>query len=226
MKLKKLIAAVSAILMAGSILVACGGNGGNAASKVDGTYTVKVGSVAYFAAQEVKNDIEQTDKRPDGSDAQVAFSRLFGMLDDRVAEGTDVADYYTATLTLAGDSYTLTKKIAVDLEHVSEAVKGMMSTDIPMLELTFSGKFTNDNGKVTLAVPTKVDANVTPVAGMADAYTRFGGTYTDVSAEAADAEQFPGKFFYYFNTLYFVENTAVEAMTVTVDSANGTFTIG
>ena len=40
MKLKKLIAAVSAILMAGSILVACGGNGGNAASKVDGTYTV------------------------------------------------------------------------------------------------------------------------------------------------------------------------------------------
>lgn len=221
MKLKKMIAAAAAVLMACSLLTACGGS-----AKVDGTYTVKVGSEAYFAAQEVKNDTEQTDKRPDGSDAQVPFSRLFGMLDSRVAEGTDVPDYYTATLVLSGETYTLTKKIAVDMEYVNDSVKDMMSTELPMLELTFSGKFTTEDGKVTLAVPTKVDAMVTPVAGMADAYTRFGGTYTDVSAEEADAEQFPGKFFYYFNTLYFVESSAVSSMTVTVDSANGTFSIG
>ena len=111
------------------------------------------------------------------------------------------------------------------MDYVNDSVKGMMSTDIPILELTFNGKFTVDGSKVTLAVPTKVDANVTPVAGMADAYTRFGGTYTDVSADASDAEAFPGKFFYYFNTLYFVENADVSPMTVTVDSANKTFTI-
>ncbi len=220
MKLRKLTALVMAVLTACALLVACGGG-----AKVDGTYTVKLDSNTYFAAQEVKNDLESTDKRPDGSDAQVAFSRLFGMLDDRVADGSGVPEYYTATLVLNGGNYTLTKKIAVDLDHVSDAVKGMMSTEIPMLELTFTGKYTVDSGKVKLDMPAKVDAQVTPVAGMADAYTRFGGTFTDVSAEASDPEQFPGKFFYYFNTLYFVEGMSLTPMTVTVDSANGTFTI-
>lgn len=221
MKLNKLVALVMAVLTACALLVACGGG-----AKVDGTYTVALDSNTYFAAQEVKNDLDGTDKRPDGSDAQVPFSRLFGMLDSRVAEGTAVADYYTATLTLNGGNYTLNKKIAVDMTYVNDAVKGMMSTDLPMLELTFTGKYTVDGGKVTLEVPTKVDAQVTPVAGMADAYTRFGGTYTDVSADAADDTNFPGKFFYYFNTLYFVENAAVSPMTLTVDAANSTFTIG
>ncbi|MBQ9189656.1 MAG: hypothetical protein IJ138_10055 [Clostridia bacterium] len=220
MKLNKLVALVMAVLTACVLFVACGG------AKVDGAYTVALDSNTYFAAQEVKNDLDSTDKRPDGSDAQVPFSRLFGMLDGRVAEGTAVADYYTATLTLNGGNYTLTKKIAVDMDHVNDAVKGMMSTDIPMLELKFTGKYTVDSGKVTLDVPTKVDAQVSPVAGMADAYTRFGGTFTDVSADAADDTNFPGKFFYYFNTLYFVENAAVSPLTLTVDAANSTFTIG
>jgi hypothetical protein len=215
--MKKTIALILAVISVVALLASCGG------PKVDGTYTVSLGSNDYFAAQAVKNDLESTDKRPDGSDAQVPFSRLFGMIDTRVAEGTNVADYYTATLTLNGGTYKLTKKIAVDNDYVSDAVKGMMSTDIPMLELTFTGSYTADGTKVTLSVPTKVDANVTPVAGMADAYTRFGGTYVGESADAADADAFPGKFFYYFNTLYFVENAAVSEMTVTVDSANGTF---
>ena len=95
-----------------------------------------------------------------------------------------------------------------------------------LLDNPTTGCLVVEGGKVTLEVPTKVDAQVTPVAGMADAYTRFGGTFTDVSADAADAETYPGKFFYYFNTLYFVENAAVSPMTLTVDSANSTFTIG
>lgn len=221
MKFNKLVALVMAVLTACALLVACGGG-----AKVDGTYTVKLDSATYFAAQEVKNDIEGTDKRPDGSDAQVPFSRLFGMLDGRVADGSGVPEYYTATLVLNGGNYTLTKKINVDIDHVNDAVKGMMSSDLPMLELKFTGKYTVDSGKVTLEVPTKVDAQISPVAGMADAYTRFGGTFTDVSADAADAETYPGKFFYYFNTLYFVENAAVSPMTLTLDSANSTFTIG
>ena len=221
MKMMTRLLALLIALCAALSLVACGGG-----AKVDGTYTVALDSNTYFAAQEVKNDLDSTDKRPDGSDAQVPFSRLFGMLDGRVAEGTAVADYYTATLTLNGGNYTLTKKIAVDMDHVNDAVKGMMSTEIPMLQLTFTGKYTVDGGKVTLEVPTKVDAQVTPVAGMADAYTRFGGTFTDVSADAADDTHFPGTFFYYFNTLYFVENEAVSPMTLTVDAANSTFTIG
>lgn len=220
MKINKLIALLMAVLTVCTLLTACGSG-----AKVDGTYSATLDSKAYFEAQEVKNDLDSTDKRPDGSDAQVPFSRLFGMLDSRVAEGTAVADYFTATLVLSGDTYKFTKKIAVNMDYVNDSVKGMMSTDIPILELTFNGKFTVDGSKVTLAVPTKVDANVTPVAGMADAYTRFGGTYTDVSADASDAEAFPGKFFYYFNTLYFVENADVSPMTVTVDSANKTFTI-
>ena len=102
MKLNKLVALVMAVLTACALLVACGGG-----AKVDGTYTVALDSNTYFAAQEVKNDLDGTDKRPDGSDAQVGFSRLFGMLDSRVAEGTAVAAYYTATLTLNGGNYTL-----------------------------------------------------------------------------------------------------------------------
>ncbi|MBR1814469.1 MAG: hypothetical protein IJ773_11670 [Lachnospiraceae bacterium] len=222
MKLKKLVSLVAAALTVCLLMAACGGSTG---AKVDGTYTVKLDSNAYFEAEEVKNDLGQTDKRPDGTDAQVGFSRLFGMLDDRVADKSGVPEYYTATLVLSGDSYKLTKKIAVDMDHVSDSVKGMISSGTPVLELTFSGKFTSADGKVTLAVPARVDANISPVAGMADAYTRFGGTYTDVSADAADAESYPGKFFYYFNTLYFVENSAVAEMTVTIDGNNGTFTM-
>lgn len=218
-KLKKIAALVLSVATVCTMLAACGGK------KVDGTYTAKLDSKTYFAAQEVKNDMPETEKRPDGTDAMVPFSRLFGMLDDRIA-GDGVTDYYTATLELSGSNYKLTKKINVDMDHVSDQVKGMMSGDSPVLELTFSGTFKADGTKVTLAAPTKVEGNVSPVAGMADAYTRFGGTYTDLSETSADADMYPGKFFYYFNTLYFVENAAVSDMTVTLDQQNNSFSIG
>ncbi|MBQ4381191.1 MAG: hypothetical protein II794_00470 [Oscillospiraceae bacterium] len=216
--MKKTIALVLAALMLCAALASCGG------PKVDGTYTVSMDSVSYFSTQAVKNDREGTDMRPDGSEARVPFSTLFGMLDTRVGKNEKVDNYYTVSLELKDGSYKLVKKFAVNLDYVADAVKGMMSSEIPTLELTFTGKYTADGTKVTLAVPTKVEANVSPVAGMADAYTRFGGTYMGESASAADPDVFPGKFFYYFNTLYFIENSAVSEMTVTVDAANGTFT--
>lgn len=215
--MKRIIALILAIVSVAMLLTACG-------TKADGTYTATVSSNDYFAASAVKSNMEGGDKRPDGSDAMVPFSSLFGMIDTRIGEGTNIADYYTATLTLSGSTYKLVKKINVNMDYVADAVKDMMSTDIPMLELTFSGSFKADGNTVTLSVPTKVVANVTPVAGMADAYTRFGGTFVGESADSADAESYPGKFFYYFNTLYFVESTAISEMTVTIDSANKTFT--
>ena len=118
MKLNKLVALVMAVLTACVLFVACGG------AKVDGTYTVALDSNTYFAAQEVKNDLDSTDKRPDGSDAQVPFSRLFGMLDGRVAEGTAVANYYTATLTLNGVD---AKSVSIFALDESGARKGELS---------------------------------------------------------------------------------------------------
>ena len=70
-----------------------------------------------------------------------------------------------------------------------------------------------------------MDAQISPVAGMADNYTRFGGTYMDVSETTADSEAFPGRFLHYFNTLYFVESSSISSMTVTVDKDAGTFSI-
>lgn len=217
--LKKIAALLLVAATMCAMLASCGGK------SVDGTYTVTLDSKTYFAAQEVKNDMPETEKRPDGTDAMVPFSRLFGMLDDRIS-GDGVTDYYSVTLQLTNGNYKLTKKINIDMDHVSDQVKDMMSGDSPVLELTFSGTYKADGTKVTLAAPTKVDCNVSPVAGMADGYTRFAGTYTDVSETSSDANTYPGKFFYYFNTLSFVANSSVSDMVVTVDQQNNTFTIG
>ena len=216
--LKKIAALLLVAVTMCAILASCGGK------SVDGTYTVTLDSKTYFAAQEVKNDMPETEKRPDGIDAMVPFSRLFGMLDDRIS-GDGVTGYYSVTLQLTNGNYTLTKKINVDMAHVTQQVKDMMTGDSPVLELTFSGTYKADGTKVTLNAPTKVEGNVSPVAGMADNYTRFGGTYTDVSETSSAADAYPGKFFYYFNTLYFVENSSVADMAVTVDQDNSTFTI-
>ena len=218
-QVRKILALLLASALLCTLLASCGGK------SVDGTYTVTMDSKSYFDAQEVKNDMPDTELRPDGTEAMVPFSRLFGMLDDRIG-GDGAPGYYTATLTITGESYTLTKKISIDMDHVSDAVKDMMTADTPILELTFSGTCSADGTSVTLSAPTKVDANVTPVGGMADAYTRFAGTYVGESVSDVDDQMYPGKFFYYFNTLYFVENAAVSDMTVTVDAENSTFTVG
>lgn len=228
-KASKLLALVLAVASLCTLLTACGGN------DVSGKYTQTIDSKSYFSAQEVKNDMPEKEKRPDGSDAMVGFNRLFGMLDSRVADdvaGTSsaagVSDYYTVTLELSGDTYKLTKSFKVDMDYVSDQVKGMMGGEAekPTLTLTFSGAYTAKDTTVTLEVPTQVDAKISPVAGMADNYTRFGGTYFNVSETTASADSFPGRFFNYFNTPYFVESGSASAMTVTVDKEAGTFSIG
>lgn len=211
-----------------ALLTACGGK------DVSGKYTQTMDSKTYFSAQEVKNDMPETEKRPDGSDAMVPFSRLFGMLDSRVAEdvaGTSasagVSDYYNISLELSGGKYKLTKSFNVDMDYVFDEVKGMMGGEAekPTISVTFSGSYTAKDSTVTLEVPTQVDAQVSPVAGMADNYTRFGGTYLNTSETTASTDGFPGRFFYYFNTPYFVESSSTSTMTVTVDTNAGTFSI-
>ncbi len=227
-KASKLLALALAAASLGALLNACGGK------DVSGTYTQTVDSKTYFSAQEVKNDMPETENRPDGSEAMVAFSRLFSMLDSRVADdvaGTSsaagVSDYYKVSLELSGDKYKLTKSFNVDMDYVSDQVKGMMGgeADKPTLSLTFSGAYTAKDSTVTLEVPTQVDAQVSPVAGMADSYTRFGGTYMNTSETTPSTDGFPGRFFNYFNTLYFVEGSGTSSMTVTVDKDAGTFSI-
>ncbi len=228
-KASKLLALALAAASLCTLLTACGGK------DVSGTYTKTLDSKSYFSAQEVKNDMPEAEKRPDGSEAMVPFIRLFGMLDTRVSEdvaGTSsaagVSDYYNVKLELSGGKYKLTKSFNVDMDYVFDEVKGMMGggADKPTLSLTFSGTYTTDGDKVTLEAPTQVDAQVSPVAGMADNYTRFGGTYMDISETTADSEAFPGRFLHYFNTLYFVESNDISAMTVTVDKNAGTFSAG
>ena len=227
-KVRKLLAIALTAATLCTLLTACGGK------DVSGTYTQTINSKTYFSAQEVKNDMPETEKRPDGSEAMVAFNRLFGMLDSRVAEdvaGTSsaagVSDYYKVSLELSGDKYKLTKSFNVDMDYVSDQVKGMMGgeADKPTISLTFTGTYTAKDSTVTLEVPTQVDAQVSPVAGMADSYTRFGGTYMNTSETTASTDGFPGRFFNYFNILYFVESSGTSAMTVTVDKNAGTFSI-
>ena len=51
------------------------------------------------------------------------------------------------------------------MEYVSADVKDMMSTaDAPSIEVSFTGSYTADGDTVTLAAPTGITANVTPVA--------------------------------------------------------------
>lgn len=227
-KVRKFLTIALTAATLGTLLTACGGK------DVSGTYTQTIDSKTYFSAQEVKNDMPETEKRPDGSEAMVPFIRLFGMLDTRVSEdvaGTSsaagVSDYYNVKLELSGGKYKLTKSFNVDMDYVFDEVKGMMGggADKPTLSLTFSGSYTAKDSAVTLEAPTQVDAQISPVAGMADNYTRFGGTYMDVSETTADSEAFPGRFLHYFNTLYFVESSSISSMTVTVDKDAGTFSI-
>lgn len=227
-KTSKLLALALTAASLCTLLTACGGK------SVSGTYTQTVDSKTYFSAQEVKNDMPETEKRPDGSDAMVPFSRLFGMLDTRVAEdvaGTSasagVSDYYNVSLNLSDGKYKLTKSFNVDMDYVFDEVKGMMGGDLekPTISVTFSGSYTAKDSTVTLEVPTQVDTQVSPVAGMADNYTRFGGTYMDVSETTASSDEFPGRFFHYFNTLYFVESSDITSMTVTVNTDANTFSI-
>lgn len=228
-KTSKLLALALTAASLCTLLTACGGK------DISGKYTQTVDSKAYFSAQDVKNDLPETEKRPDGSEAMVPFGRLFAMLDSRVADdvaGTSasagVSDYYNVTLELSGGKYKLTKSFNVDMDYVSDQVKGMMGgeADKPTLSLTFSGSYTAKDSTVTLEAPTQVDAQVSPVAGMADNYTRFGGTYMNTSETTASTDGFPGRFFNYFNTLYFVESSGTSAMTVTVNKDAGTFSIG
>lgn len=222
---KLLALALGAASLCGALSACSGG--------VDGEYAIAMDSKTYFSAQEVINDMPETELRPDGSEAMVPFVRLFPMLDSRVTDdvaGTSaeagVADFYDVNLTLDGESYTLTKHFNFDMEYVSADVKDMMSTaDAPSIEVSFTGSYTADGDTVTLAAPTGITANVTPVAGIADSYTRFGGTYMDVTETAAADDTYPGKFFYYFNTPYFVENADISDMTVTLDKEAGTFSI-
>lgn len=233
--MKKKLFRLSALVLATAIAAALTGCSG---SDVSGTYTAVYDSKAYYSASEVQNDMPENEMRPDGSSAMVPFRRLMPMLDSRVTdevnaatgggempETANVSDYYTVTLTLEDGSYTLTKRFDFNLDNVNDSVKDMLiEGEVPLLELEFTGTYTAEkDGKVTLGTPSKVVANVSP-CGQASAYSRFGGGYEDIEAVEASDGEYPGKFFYYFNTPYFVENSAISEMTVTVDGETGNLT--
>lgn len=227
-KVSKLVSLALAAASICTILTSCG------SKTVTGKFTQTIDSKTYFSAAAVQADLPDEEFRPDGTKANVPLKMLLPMLEDRVADdvaGTSasagVAEYYTVTLDLADGKYTLTKTINVDPAHVSEAVQAMISADYdPTISVEFSGSYTGEDTTVTLDVPTQVIAKVSPTAGIADAYTRFGGTNMDVTATESSNDSYPGKFFYYFNTPYFCLSDSVSSMTVTVDKNAGTFTIG
>lgn len=233
--MKKLVSRIlttaMAVALAGS-LTACGGG-----SDSSGTYTNVIDSKTYFSAAEVVADMPEAESRPDGSAANVPLRGLMPLLDSRVAaevetlsggampDSAGVAEYYTVSLKLDGGKYTLTKKFNIDNSYSAEALTGMLNGKESVMELTFSGAYTEADGKVTLSVPEKIVANMLPCGDVASNYTRFAGGFENVEVTQADADLFPGKFFNYFSSLYFVDSGAASEMTVTVDKDANTFAI-
>lgn len=227
--LKKALALALASASVATVMVgltACGGK------KVDGTYTVTVDSVSYFTNAEVKSDLAADPGR------HVKLDKLYTFLNGNIADkdadgnyviktsGTGVADFYTAKLVLSGTTYTLTKSIKVDKTAATYASLGLPEDKSACMELVFSGSFTNDKGTVTLTKPEKVTGNMT-LAGAGAAYTRFGANFEEVDVAAADYDDimYPGKFFNYFDSMYFVDTAKYEDMTVTVVTDTMTFSV-
>ncbi len=226
--MKKLKTMIAVLVAAATLCVACfalTGCGENA----EGTYTVAMDSKTFFGAQEVKDDIASCPGK------YVKINQLYMMMCPSLmnAEGNmdvqqakNVENYYIVKLELKGGNYTLTK--TVKTEEAGKKLTGYEGEGDLAVTLTFTGKYTEDKSdktKVTLATPDKVTGRVV-VAGAGAAYCRFSANYANIDVPVADIDDilYPGKFFYYFNSMYFVDcGDTFEAMTVTIDKEATTF---
>lgn len=198
---------------------------------VDGTYTTVVDSATYFKNEEVKADLAADPGK------YVKFDRMYSHLNSNIAdigegrtftikESGGVADFYTATLVLESTTYTLTKSIKVDPTTERYAAMGIPEGKTAKMKLTFSGTFENNKGVITLQKPDRVTGTML-ISGAGAAYTRFGANFETVDVSSADADDimYPGKFFYYFDSLYFVDTGKYEDMNVSVSKDTMTFTV-
>lgn len=225
--IKKAIALVLASASLATVMVGATSCG----KKIDGTYTVVVDSVSYFNNAEVKSDLAADPGK------YVKLDKLYTYLNGNIAEkdgdnyviktsGTGVADFYTAKLDLSGSTYTLTKTIKVDTTAATYSSLGLPEDKTACMELVFSGSFTSEKETVTLAKPEKVTGNMT-LAGAGAAYTRFASNFEEIDVSSADYDDimYPGRFFNYFDSLYFVDTTKYEDMTVVVSTDTMTFSV-
>ncbi len=198
---------------------------------IDGTYTTVIDSATYFKNAEVQDDIAADPGK------YVKIDRLYKHLNSNafdidkdgnatIKQNGGVEDFYTATLTLDSTSYTLTKSIKIDTTTELYAAMGISDGKTAKMELTFSGTFENNKGVITLQKPDRVTGTML-ISGAGAAYTRFGANFETVDVSSADADDimYPGKFFYYFDSLYFVDTGKYEAMDVTVSKDTMTFTV-
>lgn len=236
MKKLTVLCSLLSVLACGALTTGCSG------SSVVGDYTVTMSSGDYYNTQAVKDYISTH-----GMSGQLASlwstPMFWNMLTPGIATGEDmemeflttggVSNYYTASLNLADDnSYTLTKKIDVTtLDEEGSLAAGLgfaADGEDPVIQLDFKGEYEADGSSVTLKVPTSLVVNVVTVGsdGMAQ-YFPFQGNFYNESLTSDDMDDlvYPGKFFYYFDGLYFTESDDVADMTVTVDSESSTFSV-
>ena len=185
-----------------------------------GTYTTVIASHDYYAVQSVK------DYMTNNPGKYVKTEQLFQMLNSDIAtEGEfktsgGVADYYTVKLELKeGNKYTLTKQFKMG--ENAGAMTQMPEDKKPEIRLEFHGDYTVDGDKVTLKAPESLTGNFV-AAGEGIVYTHFAKNCENINLKKADMDdiEYPGKFFYYFNTQYFVISETVTDMTVTLDKSN------
>lgn len=189
----------------------------------DGKYEMTYNYGEYLALPEVTADAAADD----GKVVQMngIIGNLCGALtvnEMGVVLDTDVSkDAYHVSLEIKGNAYTLTKQIVCPAPAPIE--EGGPDSKV---ELVFSGKTEKAGDNVKLMAPEKVVANflVAPVGAQ---YSRFGENFENVTVTMADIDEFtfPGKFLYYFNTLYFVESAACTDMVVALNAENSTFSI-
>ena len=233
MKKKIVAVAVSAaaIVAAAMAFAGCG-----AKNNVAGTYTVSMSSGEYYSTQAVQDFVESHPitgilAQMDLWTEEMFWEALTGGIlnEDGTAFLTEggVANYYTATLALDEDSsYTLTKKIFTDGK--GESGSTLLQGRTPSLEITFHGDYTADGASVTLASPETATGNILTVGTDTMAqYFPLASNCLDFTVESADADDliYPGRYFYYFDGLYFTESDSFDAMTVTVDAEAKSFDV-
>lgn len=164
---------------------------------VDGTYKYGVAKEAYLDIPEVAEFYAKSEN--------MVYYMIHGQMISNFANNDE--DAYSAELTLDGGNYTYYKGFKMDDNYVNTFGYA----------ITFYGTYEENDGAVTLAVPTKVYVN---------AYTWLDGAGTALTKdkEYTEKNDESEKFFKMFNTKYLIMSEPT-AMTVTVDSKTGTFEI-
>ena len=227
---KRIVAllALAAMVVAGFTLAACTPE--EDGSSLAGTYTKSVSSGEVYSNASVKAFMEKSGKYVSNTQLFYMMYPAIGTTDGEnytmLTEG-GVENYYTVTIELKDDgSYVLTKEFKMDHSEETLSALQLSGGQKTEIKLQYSGTYTTADTAVTLKAPTALSGNFI-VAGAGAQYSYFGANYEDidVSAETADDLLYPDRFLWYFNGFYFVENTEVKDMSVTIDTTAKSFTI-